>query len=71
MLRYPTMATAPCSDEAKLSPPHCPRCGKLLANHASRQEMDRDGKPERVHVYLCFTHGFYTLRLSEGLRHGL
>ena len=65
------MATAACSDEAKLSPPQCPRCGKLLANHASRLEMDVDGNPEQVHVYLCFTHGFYTFRLSEGLRHGL
>ena len=65
------MATAPCSDEAKLSALQCPRCGKLLANHASRQEMDGDGKPEQVHVYLCFTHGFYTFRPSEGLRHGL
>jgi hypothetical protein len=32
--------------------------------------MDVDGKPEQVHIYLCFTHGFYTFRLSEGLTHG-
>ena len=30
------MATAPCSDEVKLSLQHCPRCGKLLVNRASR-----------------------------------
>ena len=65
------MVTAPCSDEAKLSLQDCPKCGKLLTNHASRQEMDRDGKPEQVHIYLCFTHGFFTLRDSQGLKAGL
>ena len=65
------MATAACSDEAKLSPQQCPRCGEVLANHASRLEMDGDGKSEQVHVYLCFTHGFFMFRLSEGLTHGL
>ena len=65
------MATAPCSAEAKLSLLQCPRCGKLLTDHASGQETDVDGKPEQVHVNLCFTHGFYTFRPTEGLRHGL
>ena len=62
------MATAPRSDEAKLSLPQCLNCGKLLVNHASRHEVDADGKPELVHIYLCFTHGFFTLRDSKGPR---
>ena len=74
-LRYaaanPTMAsTASCSDEAKLSLQHCLKCGKLLMHHASRHEVDGDGKPELVHVYLCFTDGFFTFRTSTGLRYG-
>ena len=64
------MATVPCSDEAKLSPPQCLKCGKVLVNHASRHEMDADGKLELVHVYLCFTHGFFTVRDSQGLTAG-
>ena len=49
----------------------CPQCGKLLVNSAPRREMDGDGNPEIVHVYLCFAHGFYTFRTSQGLRAGL
>ena len=64
------MATAPCADEAKLSLPQCLKCGKLLVNHASRHEVDGDGKPELVHIYLCFAHGFFTFRSSTGLTHG-
>ena len=64
------MATVACSEEAKLSLPQCLKCGKLLGSHASRQEVDGDGKPELVHVYLCFTHGFFTFRDSKGLTEG-
>ena len=49
----------------------CPTCGKRLVNSAPRLERDWDGNLEIVHVYLCFTHGFYTFRLSEGLKEGL
>jgi hypothetical protein len=66
---YP-MATVAFSDEAKLSLPQCLKCGKLLVNHASRHEVDTDGKPELVHIYLCFTHGFFTVRDSKGLTEG-
>ena len=48
----------------------CPQCGKLLVNSAPRSEMDGDGNPEIVHVYLCFAHGFYTFRPSQGLTAG-
>ena len=64
-------AMAPCSDEAKHSRQRCLKCGKLLVHHASRQEMDGDGKPEQAHIYLCFTHGFFILRDSQGLKAGL
>jgi hypothetical protein len=64
------IATVAFSDEAKLSLPQCLKCGKLLVNHASRHEVAADGKPEVVHVYLCFTHGFFTFRSSTGLTHG-
>ena len=40
-------------------------------NSAPRREMDGDGNPEIVHVYLCFAHGFYTFRTSQGLKAGL
>ncbi len=49
----------------------CPQCGKLLVNSAPRSEMDGDGNPEIVHVYLCFAHGPYTFRTSQGLKAGL
>ena len=64
------MATAPCSDEAKLSLQQCLKCDKLLVHHASRHEVDGDGKPEVVHIYLCFTHGVFTFRTGTGLRYG-
>ena len=59
------------SDGKKLEPPACPKCGKGLVNHASRNETHGDRPPELVRVYLCYTHGFFTFRASEGLRHGL
>ncbi len=49
----------------------CPKCGRALLNSAPRREMDEDGNPEIVHVYLCFAHGFYTFRNSQGLKVGL
>ena len=49
----------------------CPKCGRALLNSAPRREMDGDGNPEIVHVYLCFAHGFYTFRASQGLKIGL
>jgi hypothetical protein len=52
-------------------PRDCPTCGKRLANTAPRLERDGNGNLEIVHVYLCFSHGFYTFRLSEGLQKGL
>ena len=42
-----------------------------LVNSAPRLERDWNGNLEIVHVYLCFTHGFYTFRRSEGLQKGL
>ena len=70
LLSIHPMATVACSDEAKLSLQQCLKCGKLLVHHASRHEVDGDGKPELAHVYLCFTHGFFTLRSSTGLTYG-
>jgi hypothetical protein len=70
LLSIHPMATVACSDEAKLSLQQCLKCGKLLVHHASRHEVDADGKPELAHVYLCFTDGFFTLRSSTGLTHG-
>ena len=49
----------------------CSQCGKRLVNSAPRREMDGDGNPEIVRVYLCLAHGFYTSRPSEDLRRGL
>jgi hypothetical protein len=61
----------PSSDERTLVLRDCPHCGKLLVNSAPRREMDGDGNPEIVHVYLCFAHGPYTFRASQGLKAGL
>ena len=61
----------PSSDANSLVLRDCPQCGKLLVNSAPRSEMDGDGNPEIVHVYLCFAHGLYTFRTSQGLKAGL
>ena len=53
------------------NPLDCPTCGTRLVNGAPRLERDGNGNLELVHVYLCFSHGFYTFRLSEGLKEGL
>ena len=53
------------------NPQDCPTCGKRLVNSTPRLERDGNGNLETVHVYLCFAHGFYTFRLSEGLKKGL
>jgi hypothetical protein len=58
------------SDQISLVLRDCPQCGRALLNSAPRHEMDRDGNPETVHVYLCFAHGFYTFRNSQGLKAG-
>ena len=39
----------------------CPKCERLMAFHNVRTETDDSGRPERVELYLCFTHGFYRL----------
>ena len=49
----------------------CPKCGRALLNSAPRDEMDEVGNAEVVHVYLCWSHGFYTFRISAGLQKGL
>ena len=49
----------------------CPVCGKRMVNSVARLERDWDGDLEIVHVDLCFAHGFYTFRPSEGLQKGL
>ena len=59
------------SYNAKAKQRDCPSCGEPLVNSASRLERDWDGNLEIVHVYLCFAHGFYTFRRSEGLQKGL
>lgn len=50
----------------------CPICGKRLvnsvANMVPRMERDGNGNLEVVQVYLCFSHGYYTFRRSEGLQ---
>ena len=51
-------------------PQECPKCGKLLVNHASRSELDGQGNPEPVQMFLCYTHGFFTFRPSKGLQDG-
>ena len=53
----------------------CPICGKRLvksvANMVPRMERDGNGNLEVVQVYLCFFHGYYTFRRSEGLKQGI
>ncbi len=62
---------APSSDDNRPVLRDCPQCGKRLVNSAPRREIDGDGNPEIVHVFLCFAHGFYTFRTSQGLKAGL
>ena len=50
---------------------NCPQCGTPLVNSVPRGEVDGDGNPEIVRVYLCLAHGFYSFRPSEGMRRGL
>ena len=69
LLSIHPMATVARSDEAKLSLQQCLKCGELLVHHTSRHEVNRDG-PELVHLFLCFTHGFFAFRSSTGLTHG-
>ena len=52
-------------------PRPCPKCGKLLVNHAGRTELDGEGNPESVFMFLCLSHGFFTFRESKGLTAGL
>lgn len=49
----------------------CPKCGVRLHAHNARTDMDANGQPERVFVYLCFEDGLYTFRNSKGLAEGL
>ena len=58
------------SYNANATPRDCPKCRTLLVNHGARTEMDNEGKPETVDMFLCYTHGFFTFRQSEGLRAG-
>jgi hypothetical protein len=46
-------------------PRDCPKCGQLLLNHGARTEMDGQGNPETVDMFLCYTHGFFTFRESK------
>ena len=63
--------SAELSYNATAKPCDCPVCGERLVNSAPRLERDWDGNLEVVYVYLCFAHGFYTFRRSEGLQKGL
>ena len=57
--------------DAKPLPRDCPTCKLRLISNTSRQELDADGQPELVYVYLCLQHGFFTFRKSKGLVEGL
>ena len=61
-------------DPSATDPPlafNCPKCGLPLRPHAYRAEVDADGQPEKVYVYMCLQHGFFTFRNSNGLVEGL
>ena len=69
--RYARLSMLPEFPYNERNPQDCPTCGKRLVNATPRLERDGNGNLEIVHVYLCFAHGFYTFRLSEGLKKGL
>ena len=61
-------------DPSATNPPlafNCPQCGLPLRPHAYRTEMDADGQPKKVYVFMCFTHGFFTFTDGTGLVEGL
>jgi hypothetical protein len=58
------------SYNANATPHDCPKCRTLLLNHGARTEMDEEGNPETVDMLLCYTHGFFTFRESQGLKAG-
>jgi hypothetical protein len=63
------MATEP-SKSLEPLPFNCPKCAKRLHVHSSRTELDADGQPEPVQVYLCFMHGLFNFTKRRGLVHG-
>ena len=49
----------------------CLKCGTRLHTHAHRTEPNTAGQPEKVQIYMCYQHGFFTYRKSRGLVTGL
>ena len=73
MATFPAMAPNH-SDHSDAQAPlafDCPKCGQPLHPHAYRTEIVADAKPEKLYVYMCLTHGFFTFRNSTGLTEGL
>jgi hypothetical protein len=64
------MATEPSRSDEKPLPINCPKCGGCLHVHSSRTELDADGQPEPVQVYLCFVHGLFNFTKRRGLVDG-
>ena len=69
-VRSTPMTAMPPFDENNPERRHCPKCGKLLLNHSSRTELDGEGNPEPVYMFMCHTHGFFAFRPSTGLTNG-
>jgi hypothetical protein len=49
----------------------CLKCGAQLHTHALRTEPNAAGQTEKVQIYMCYQHGFFTHRKSTGLVPGL
>jgi hypothetical protein len=68
MLRYPTMATAPGSDEAKLSPPQCPRCGNCSRTTPRARKWTGMGSPNES-TSICASRTGFIRSASARARH--
>ena len=64
------MNAGPPFNENNPVPRNCPKCGKLFMKNASRTELDGEGNPAAVFMFLCMTHGIFTFRESKGLTEG-
>jgi hypothetical protein len=67
-VRLTSMTPEVSSNTNSPKPRDCPTCGKPFVYSAPHLSRDWAGILEIVDVYLCFAHGFYTFRLSEGLK---
>ena len=54
--------------DANAKPRDCPKCGKRLTTHAWRTELDWEGNPEPVFMFLCL---ILLALLNLGERKGL